>query len=818
MADEYDRDNDSEDEEDDEAPDPQNAAGMGEPIVHPPMNDIYTNLRNAGVLVPDSTFRHFQSMWRRWHDFCIDQQPPRPILQGGNHIGLGLFSSATHNVVARLESLDTVLIERFFTWLVNQPGTTSNLMRKAKTWMNAHARTEARHHGEFNVPHGFTVGTVNGVTALMNGLVRRDAQAGRNEFVDMQAFLDVAITPEQKVAMMFSGLRPDHITLSRMHILSRFNFCAVFSKAFLMLKRGHDFRKMSYCMLLMRHMETVGPNGGSDNPHVITNEGKTNIVGNYEHSAFVRHCNPLQDAAAWDGIVLLQRYVKMGEPFFDILDYESWYNKRLYRPHQDRDGTLNAATMSKQWKAFYCAHGVICSKVTHQPRKQGQQELDAKGVPISDISRMTGHKQYKARSSEVISKTQQQSYMGTPSVRGCVAGGGGDKNHPESHNPGWGIRNDTIRGLLDELVAATMPSIPAALITVQQYRSHLHGIEANNAPSHAQLLEQRLVTANGCMSYFKFAVESAFLMLAARPVLRVRGVWKLQVESPILYDLSDRENHHAMFSLPVFQSQAFAQLRVEVARSQQNEMNMAVHIEAHLQTVLTRQVTDNLEPRFSVLTQQMLAIQNQQADMLHQQSAQYESLRRLIVDARAQGQADPGIGVNANVPAAPPILAATAAQPVAVVAVAARERYPNGAPIYSFRNDSSQTLHEYWNVFEHGSGQGQGAVPSLRRLEKKYGTKWRPTPALRTFWSRRKPVFALILYFKIVHQPPAGTIEEAIAMALPVYESGQINGRRNIIRSGQTIRAWMQNTVPTDEHIMDRLVQDYVDEAIPCDE
>jgi hypothetical protein len=137
----------------------------------------------------------------------------------------------------------------------------------------------------------------------------------RNNGVDLQAYLDISISDDQREGMLLGVLKPEHPELiQKTKPLARLQFAAMLNKAFLTLNRGFELRLLCLAHLLVRFIEAIGHNGGSDNAHQVTNQGKANKSGHLEYLAFARHVNPLKDAAAWDGLCLLQRFcVKLGE-------------------------------------------------------------------------------------------------------------------------------------------------------------------------------------------------------------------------------------------------------------------------------------------------------------------------------------------------------------------------------------------------------------------------------------------------------------------------------------------------------------------------
>jgi hypothetical protein len=302
--------------------------------------------------------------------------------------------------------------------MFNECNATMYLMSITINFLNKHSKAEAVAYGWNQVIP--SVGSIDAVSDYMWQAMQRTATHARDTGEDLQANLDNSITAVQMEDMLLSGLSTIDPVLCGMKPLARYQFCAIICKGFLTLNQSDEFCNLTLGHTLVRFIEVLGSGGGTEAAHMITNEAKANSVGSLEYTGVVMHINPLQDAAAWDGVCSMQRYTKMQEPVPDFADYGDFYNRPFYRSYNNYEIALAAATMYQQWHKQFNVHSVCCSKLTHHPRKQGQQQLDNLGVGVGQIARLAGHMQH-GNDTACASKVQQLSDKSTNSspCRSC---------------------------------------------------------------------------------------------------------------------------------------------------------------------------------------------------------------------------------------------------------------------------------------------------------------------------------------------------------------------------------------------------------------
>jgi hypothetical protein len=357
---------------------------------HPHFDDIYAYEAGGEYSVRDSSFRKMKRMWTYWLNFA--NSVARPSIQVAPYKGLGLFGSTALPHEPQENGWDHVLIANFFRWLRDHDVATKDMVETGKLWMNHHLKAEAAAYGFGRSV--YSCGTIAAVSQITREANEAAAWRAINNGEDLRAYLDISILDDQRERMLRGVLNTQDPQLrQRMKPLARLQFAAMLNKGFQTLNRAFELRLLCLAHVLVRFMEAIGHNGGSDNAHQITNQGKANKSGHLEYIAFARHVNPLQDPAAFDGLCFLQRFCVLFEAVPNFMQTDSYASFPLYCSCRDQTLRVNESAMGKHWKMQFDAYQVCCSKLTHQPRKQGQQHLDNCGVSASQIARAARHKQ-----------------------------------------------------------------------------------------------------------------------------------------------------------------------------------------------------------------------------------------------------------------------------------------------------------------------------------------------------------------------------------------------------------------------------------------
>jgi hypothetical protein len=149
------------------------------------------------------------------------------------------------------------------------------------------------------------------IVALLKDASACHAQDERDRGVDLQANLDLRITYKQKRDLVTNAFCSMDDQINKMFPLTRIQMVATYTKSGATLKRGEEYRAATFGMQFAREVEPFGYKLN----HSLVNKGKANKVGRRTYAAYAPHTDPLLDAAAWDGLVLFQRFIIQDEPF-----------------------------------------------------------------------------------------------------------------------------------------------------------------------------------------------------------------------------------------------------------------------------------------------------------------------------------------------------------------------------------------------------------------------------------------------------------------------------------------------------------------------
>jgi hypothetical protein len=213
------------------------------------------------------------------------------------------------------------------------------------------------------------------------------------------------------------------------------------------------------------------------------------------------------------------------------------------------------------------------------------------------------------------------SYLTNPPIQALVAAAGGNWCFPECHNPGWANINAATQAVLDRLVVAVLHTLPGNYAHVcALYDAHR---------TFEEKKQLQLFMSKGAISYLKFLVEKAFLMLAAKPLHKESGKWSLQVDSSVIYDLSDKLDCFSIFSHGVFQSPDFMQLKILVAAAQHHETQMLTYLPLATETALFTNLRHFLQHQYRAVENRFGIMEDQVAAMDQRYSILEQSVANL---------------------------------------------------------------------------------------------------------------------------------------------------------------------------------------------
>jgi hypothetical protein len=278
------------------------------------------------------------------------------------------------------------------------------------------------------------------------------------------------------------------------------------------------------------------------------------------------HVDPLMDQSFWHGLLWLFLMLVNNFLFPNYTDWQTLFQLPTYPTNR---GFLHFTRQQYQllWLAFFSNAHVHVAKLTHIWRGQGEQELDEDGVPISSISRMTGHALDNGKKTDGPTKSQSQSYITNPPTDAVVGHAGGNWRNPREHCPPR------------EMVAVSddlMRSLPQVAMLMENYELAI--TERRKCKTHKEIQEKRLYTTCGTLGSILNDIRSVFRCLASRPVNPKSRL--LESASGTLFDLlKDSVTLRDVLSHEVFKSPLFKDLCDQVKAAE--DRNTTRILQAH---------------------------------------------------------------------------------------------------------------------------------------------------------------------------------------------------------------------------------------------
>jgi hypothetical protein len=737
-------------------------------------------------------------MWVRWVAFCRNKS--RPPFTAGKGLGL----------VGARNKIDFPIMRDFIRFLIGT-GETWNRVDCGCKFLQMHLMTEAT-----QLPYGLYIalGVVNNdqvIVALRRGSHKEDSIKDIVNGADLQADLDNKITEPQMATLMklaFLSQDEDILTTS---LIARLNVTQGIARTSQMLQRSDDFLAETYGQRFIRTIDPIGP-AGTEASMKVTKRGKTLKNGRKQYSAMIPHRNPLFSAIAWEGVVEMYRMSCLGEPFANHLYHKNFGKRPVFRSTTNYEKAMDSTTLGKVWKNFYEEADVVVSKVTHQKRRQGQQELYDAGVPREGIAQMAG---YTLASGDLSAK-QQECYITNPCAAAVVSRANGDSKNVAAHCVRW-----TLVEVPDELISINYPDIlPMKEAVDAAYDA---------CPSHEERVERRLCMARGSIHSIVFNIQMAFRMLASRPLDPVTGLLDRSAK-PLYLQFRDggRVEDTVLFRTPSFQSPLFMKLVEDVARAQEAEEDEQIVVDPQATNAFQVTINETVLPVLHALQQKQLHMQRQQ-QQLQQQLLQFMRPMAPPSYGGSTGSSFMGIGYGGGGSSMMRIMPQEASVPHQLSAAAAPNPAPNplllpqlprprGQDILVRPNkdgntvrkrskqltrvqasellrardgetrvimsNSNNTAQDYWNEYAHG----RSGNPPLRLLEatkKEWRTDISGKSGSRQAWSQRVPIYNLIEFFiekrDVPGSPGLGMDEDvALEAAQQIFESVPVSKKTGL--------------------------------------
>jgi hypothetical protein len=611
----------------------------------PSMTDVYGRLGNTSALTSEKAFR---CLWSDWVTYCASEQR----IPCHKDTGLSFYYSVAVgfplNGTDRLDRMvqlgsslviDYALMNGFLAFQADKPDMNRAQFQKTGKFLRAHLKAEYSSLQNLSLKRKIpmsieghdkkvtTIESMSSYTRLLKEVLARKALQERQKGTDLQADKERLITDEERIELLKEVHNPTYQSVKSTSFLSRLCFAAQFNKAFQIGKRGEALRSHTFGMTYAEPYR-LGPENNLMTSFVLSNRGKENSVGRRTCTGFVPHYQPLFDAAGSDGTLFLYRFGGFSRndyclaqklPIF--LNPVDLLNHHIY-PSIKGGATVEIprCTYQSTWSTMYKACKIVCDKVTHQPRKQVQQELDFKLCPQEYITRFAGYSEGGAGN-----KNQNDSYLTNEhtGVMSSVAGSPYGHKRPETHAPGYYL------AYIEDLILPLMENSGLGGFVTQREDVHY---EYDNCGSRKKMAEKGLFMAKGAVSYFYEAVKRAFLVAAARPMHADSG--RLNRESPRIYELFKNGTGPCVYNNPVFACAEFMTLvdRVTVVQERADDNIIEISIEA--ENALTLAVKDNVVGPVQDLAAQVLCM-NSRFDRLHDDNlhltAEVKRLRTVLV-------------------------------------------------------------------------------------------------------------------------------------------------------------------------------------------
>jgi hypothetical protein len=707
-------------------------------IEAPKIPGLY-NIEQGDCGTKVSTERGFRPVWKLWRAYCELNGRVAPHMADR---GLQLYDPTRLGGYSE-RNFDRAVVESFFKYLVAQPDTKPDLMTKAKTFINAHLKCEfytlLRDFSEEHphIPASVNVGENVSVKNSCQSVIGRKADRSREECLDLYADIDNVISEKQIRSMMeFVFLPKPGGEVEKMNLLYRLEFAASFSLSMQDLRRSEEHRDQLLVQRFTKRVRSIGPVPGTIVSMNLTNKAKHNHVGRLEYTGAAPHSDQLRDSTAWHGLMWLYRFVVKQEGFPNFQDYTELYKVATYRAHESNN-TIPENSFSVMWRSFYTDAEVVVGKLTHQPRRQAQQEMDEDGCDTADIARMAGH----AVASVKHTRAQMESYLTNVWSPGLVHRAKGNHKELRLHCPAWRSQSSLL------VLVLLVPGLVEQQAAIQ--------LEYDACKSMEERKTKRLCLALASINSMLNDIGAAIQMLASRPVDPVTGA--LLADQPTIRTQFLQFALHDMLNLEAFHSTAYIKLEVEMRRTQDQYFSTEVDLQGPFRNELERIIVQ----RVNVPIQSMERAHQYQFNQVMQAFAA-GTLPGVVhpVSHQQPWHRAPGVahGTRGTQPITLPAQATTLAKGSAprkrrsavtqsqVLQIERAQGVAEGVPRPTLEDASFTTLAQIWRQYQ----------TRWRPLEDRWGSAWRvdiqipgcsKRNARATWWSSRKPIYLVIEHF-----------------------------------------------------------------------
>ena len=519
-----------------------------------------------------------RSVWPWYHHYCLNELgkdkshvAPGDGVQQSQLLGLELYHAECFTSTASdHEQYNKDHIRKFFDWMMDL-GVGRNLIKKTKTFFNAHLRAE-HHNRMLAANHRYPqlgraeIGHESFAKSALKDAAQTASDRAREEYVCIHSNVDKPITPTETRDMLQDVFEPKpNGEVAKLDALYRLVFASSYCASAQDLRRGEEHYKQWYNTRYIRRNEELG-NGDGPFTHLVKSvKSKHNTQNRRETFGGIPNRNPLNDFVGWNGILLSYRLVILKEPFPDFLDYKKlWYvasYPSLSPAEPGRGGpSLFARITSSQyracWKAFYLDNKICTGYITKQWRHQGYHDADDRGCDQSAIQKIAGWRHDQHADKET--KAERDHYANNVPLRGMVTMAKGDPKHPQHfYLPRYVQVYDEFLNLFAEIA----PHVTRQKEVETKYKTYR---------TKKSMCSDRVATAHETALNFLEELRSGFRFLASRPV--DPRTLQLLPEEPCFFDkFRYCSTLRHFFDHPAFQSEHWKDLCSRVRASEDAE-------------------------------------------------------------------------------------------------------------------------------------------------------------------------------------------------------------------------------------------------------
>jgi hypothetical protein len=302
--------------------------------------------------------------------------------------------------------------------------------------------------------------------------------------------------------MVMFVFNPPNDELRKIPVLRRLHVAYIFMKTGVSVERGDQCIWSHFGMHYLKDIGSIGPTGTKGFNHV-TNKGKTNPRGHLVTTTDIACVNPVKTPACLLGVIIIFRFLVLGEPFPDFLDHKDFAQRPMLRCPQSYRKSETPKSVQKPFRCFFNACGVHSFHTIHFNRKDGQEGLDQDGVHPDLISR---HGKYsEGGGAGGTTKRERESYLNGQPYLAVLNRSGGEWTNPKSYSNAW--ENVHVK---DELMKLVVPPM-------LEQREKIK-IEQAKYPSFKEQKKRRLFMGLFSLECHIEHVRMALRLFASRPI------------------------------------------------------------------------------------------------------------------------------------------------------------------------------------------------------------------------------------------------------------------------------------------------------------